>query len=137
MIKRMDHVALVVEDLGAALGFWRDVLGLPLAKTEDNPGEQVRIAFLPLGESEIELLQPTEPESGIGKYLAKRGVGIHHLCVEVDDLDALLQRLAAHGVEMINQTPRIRPDGTQYAFVHPRSAFGVLLELYQKPSAED
>jgi methylmalonyl-CoA/ethylmalonyl-CoA epimerase len=136
MIKRIDHVALVVDDLEAALSFWRDVLGLPLAKTEDNPGEQVQIAFLPLGESEIELLQPTEPESGIGKFLAKRGAGIHHLCVEVDDLGAMMQRLAARGVEMINQAPRVRPDGTQYAFVHPRSAFGVLLELYQKPAAE-
>ncbi len=136
MIKRIDHVALVVEDLDAALGFWRDVLGLPLAKTEDNPGEQVQIAFLPVGESEIELLQPTEPESGIGKFLAKRGAGIHHLCIEVDDLGAMLQRLAERGVEMINQTPRVRPDGTQYAFVHPRSAIGVLLELYQKPAVQ-
>lgn len=133
MIRRINHVAIVVEDLGAAVGFWRDALGLPLAKTEQNPGEAVEIAFLPVGESEIELLQPTDPESGIGKYLAKRGAGLHHVCVEVDDIDATIARLVAHGVELINPEPRTRPEGTRYAFVHPKSAFGVLVELYELP----
>ncbi|GAB4411500.1 MAG: methylmalonyl-CoA epimerase [Anaerolineae bacterium] len=132
MIKRIDHVAVVVEDLEAALGFWRDALGLPLARTEHNETEQVAIAFLPVGDSEIELLEPTEADSGIGRYLAKRGQGMHHVCVEVEDLEAALARLVAHGVELINETPRTRDDGTRYAFVHPRSASGVLVELYQK-----
>src|SRR5512139_2869298 len=131
MIRRINHVAIVVEDLDAALGFWRDALGLPLQKTESNPGESVDIAFLPVGESEIELLQPTDPESGIGKYLAKKGQGMHHLCVEVDDIDATIAQLVAHGVEMINAEPRVRPEGTRYAFVHPKSAGGVLVELYE------
>lgn len=131
MIKRINHVAIVVEDLEAALRFWRDALGLPLAKTETNPGEQVDIAFLPVGESEIELLRPTDPDSGIGKYLAKKGQGMHHVCVEVQDIDATMRQLVAHGVEMINDTPRTRPEGTRYAFVHPRSAGGVLVELYE------
>ena len=135
MAHRINHVAIVVEDLGSALTFWRDALGLPLSKTEDNPGEAVEIAFLPLGESEIELLQPTDPESGIGRYLAKRGQGMHHICVEVDDIDATIARLVEHGVEMINDAPRIRPEGTRYAFVHPRSASGVLVELYELPRA--
>ncbi len=134
MIKRIDHVAIVVEDLEAALGFWRDALGLPLEKTEANPGENVNIGFLPLGDSEIELLEPTDPDSGIGKYLAKRGAGMHHVCVEVDDITATIRRLTAHGAEMINAAPRTREDGTRYAFVHPKSASGVLVELYEKPS---
>lgn len=135
MIKRIDHLAIVVESLEGALGFWRDALGLPVTRTETNAREQVAIAFLPLGESEIELLQPTEADSGIGKYLARRGAGMHHVCVEVDDIEAALARLAAHGVELINETPRQREDGTRYAFVHPRSASGVLVELYEKPGA--
>ncbi|RPI92223.1 MAG: methylmalonyl-CoA epimerase [Chloroflexi bacterium] len=131
MIKQINHVAIVVENLDTALSFWRDALGLPLDKTESNPGENVDIAFLPVGESEIELLQPTDPESGIGKYLAKKGQGMHHLCVEVDDIEAVIARLVAHGVEMINAEPRTRPEGTRYAFVHPKSAGGVLVELYE------
>jgi methylmalonyl-CoA/ethylmalonyl-CoA epimerase len=133
MIKRIDHVAIVVEDLDAALAFWRDALGLPLAKTEENPGENVSIGFLPVGDSEIELLQPTDPDSGIGKYLAKRGAGMHHICIEVDDIAAVMQRLVDHGVELINAEPRTRDDGTRYAFIHPKSAFGVLVELYEVP----
>jgi len=131
MIKRIDHVAIVVEDLEAALAFWRDALGLPLHKTESNPAENVAIAFLPVGGSEIELLEPTDSESGIGRYLARRGQGMHHVCLEVDDIDAAIRRLVAHGVEMINETPRVREDGTRYAFVHPKSACGVLVELYE------
>lgn len=134
MVKRIAHVAVVVEDLQTALAFWRDALGLPLARTEHNETEQVAIAFLPVGESEIELLEPTEADSGIGRYLAKRGQGMHHVCVEVDDIEATLARLTAYGVELINESPRVRDDGTRYAFVHPRSASGVLVELYQKPA---
>jgi len=127
----INHVAVVVEDLEAALRFWRDALGLPLAHVEDNAEEAVRIAFLPLGESEIELLEPSTPDSGVAKYLARRGAGMHHLCIAVDDIEAVMARLAAHGAELINETPRARPDGTRYAFVHPRSTGGVLLELYE------
>ena len=131
MFKQINHISIVVEDLQSALGFWRDALGLPLQKTEENPGEAVDIAFLPVGNSEIELLQPTDADSGIGKYLAKKGQGMHHVCIEVDDIDAVIARLLDHGVEMINDTPRTRPEGTRYAFVHPKSAFGVLVELYE------
>lgn len=130
---RINHIAMVVEDLDSALVFWRDALGLPLHKTESNPGESVDIAFLPVGESEIELLKPTDPDSGIGKFLAKKGQGMHHLCVEVDDIEAVIARLVAHGIEMINAEPRTREEGTRYAFVHPKSAGGVLVELYQLP----
>jgi len=94
----------------------------------------VRIAFLPLGESEIELLEPTTPESGIAKYLAKRGPGMHHVCLQVENIEAAMQRLREHQIELINETPRTREDGTRYAFVHPRSAGGVMVELYELPT---
>ncbi len=130
--KAVNHIAIVVEDMDAALNFWRDALGLPLQKTEDNPTEEVQIAFLPVGDSEIELLKPTTDSSGIAKYLAKKGAGLHHVCVEVEDIEGVMARLRAHGIELINDAPKLRPDGvTRYAFVHPKSTQGVLVELYQ------
>ncbi|HML23120.1 MAG TPA: methylmalonyl-CoA epimerase [Aggregatilinea sp.] len=135
MIKQINHVAILVEDLDASLSFWRDALGIPVGKTEVNPGENVNIAFLPLGDSEIELLEPISADSALGKFLAKRGQGMHHICVEVDDIDATMQRLAEHGVQMINDAPKSREDGTRYAFVHPKSTSGVLVELYELPKA--
>ena len=135
MIKQINHVAILVEDLEGSLTFWRDALGLPVEKTEHNTGENVKIAFLPVGGSEIELLEPIETESALGKYLAKRGQGMHHICVEVDDLDATIARLVQHGTQMINDTPKSNHAGVRYAFVHPRSASGVLVELYELPAA--
>ncbi len=129
----LNHVAIVVEDLESALRFWRDALGLKLQRTEDNPAEAVRIAFLPLGEGEIELLEPTDDDSGIARYLARRGPGMHHLCIDVDDIEAAMARLAAYDIELINETPRTREDGIRYAFIHPRSTGGVLVELYEQP----
>ena len=102
-----------------------------LAQIEHNEGEEVDIAFLPLGDSEIELIAPFTEGSGVAKYLAKRGAGMHHLCLEVDDIDAVMQQLVANGTELINDVARTRPDGRRYAFVHPRSTGGVLLELYE------
>ncbi len=128
---KINHIAVVVDDVNAALGFWQKALGLPLAQIEHNESELVDIAFLPLGEGEIELIAPFTEDSGIAKYLAKRGAGMHHLCLEVDDIDGMMQQLAANGIELINETPRTRPDGRRYAFVHPRSTGGVLLELYE------
>src|SRR5215813_11359924 len=130
-MSKINHLAIVVEDVNAALTFWRDALGLPLGKTERNDGEEVEIAFLPLGDSEIELIAPTNQTSGVAKYLAKRGAGMHHLCIEVDDIAATMQRLKDHNVELINDAPKLNDDGTQYCFVHPKSTFGVLVELYQ------
>jgi len=128
---RINHLAIVVEDIPAALAFWHEALGLPLGKVERNAGEEVEIAFLLLGESEIELLAPINDTSGIAKYLAKRGAGMHHVCIEVDDVAATMQRLTAHNVELINDAPKTNPDGTKYCFIHPKSAFGVLVELYE------
>jgi methylmalonyl-CoA/ethylmalonyl-CoA epimerase len=128
---RINHVAVVVDDVQAALGFWRDALGLPLAHVEHNEGEAVDIAFLPVGEGEIELIAPFTEDSGVAKYLVKKGAGLHHICLEVADIGHTLARIAAHGAELITETPKIRPDGTRYAFVHPKSTGGVLLELYE------
>ncbi len=128
---KINHIAVVVEDIDSALTFWRDALGLPLHHVEHNEGEAVDIAFLPVGESEVELISPFTEDSGVAKYLAKKGAGLHHLCIEVQDIDDALRQLQEKGVELINETPRTRPDGRRYAFVHPKSTGGVLLELYE------
>jgi methylmalonyl-CoA epimerase len=132
---KVDHIAVVVADMDAALGFWRDALGLPLEATETVAAEAVDVAFLPAGESRVELLLPTTDDSGIAKYLDKRGPGMHHLCLAVADINATMDQLRAHKVELINETARTREDGTRYAFVHPKSTGGVLVELYETGSA--
>jgi methylmalonyl-CoA/ethylmalonyl-CoA epimerase len=132
-LARINHLAIVVEDVEAALGFWRDALGLPLQKREVNQREEVEIAFLPLGESEIELLAPTNDNSGVAKYLAKRGAGMHHVCIEVDDISAMMEQLRAKGIELINDAPKTNEQGVRYCFIHPKSAFGVMVELYELP----
>ena len=131
---KINHIAVVVEDVQAALGFWHEALGVPLDHVEHNEGEAVDIAFLPLGDGEIELIAPYTDDSGVAKYLAKKGPGLHHLCIDVDDIGAALDQLKARGIELINEEPRLRPDGTRYAFVHPKSTGGVLLELYERPA---
>lgn len=130
---QINHLAIVVEQLDEALGFWRDALGLELTATEENPGENVNIGFLRVGKSAIELLEPTNEDSGIGKYLANRGQGMHHICLEVDDIRAAIDRLRKHDIELINDNPKMREDGIEYCFIHPKSAFGVLVELYELP----
>lgn len=132
-IKKVNHLALLVEDIDQAAAFWRDALGLPMDPIEEVPQEQARVAFLPVGETKIELVQPTNSETGLGKYLEKRGAGIHHICLEVEDIEAALTDLKEKGVQLINPTPQTRDSGTKYAFIHPKSAFGVLVELYQVP----
>jgi methylmalonyl-CoA/ethylmalonyl-CoA epimerase len=130
---QINHLAIVVERLDDALQFWRDALGLEFTATEENPGENVTIGFLKVGESAIELLQPTTEDSGIGKYLANKGPGMHHICLEVDDIRAAMARLRDHNIELINDEPKTREDGIEYCFIHPKSAFGVLVELYELP----
>ncbi len=130
---RIDHLAIVVSNLQEALGFWHNALNLPLDRTESNPDEQVNIAFINIGDSHIELLEPTDDTSGIGRYLEKRGAGMHHICIEVDDIEASMARLREHNIELINDSPKTRAeDGVRYCFVHPRSAYGVLVELYER-----
>lgn len=128
-VKRIHHVAVVVDDMQKALTFWSDALGIPLDHIQDVPESQV--AFLPTGESEIELVKPTTDDSGVARYLAKRGPGMHHLCVEVDDIEGMLSHLREKSVRLINETPMTTSDGKKYAFIHPESTSGVLVELYE------
>ena len=130
---KINHIAILVESVEAALPFWRDALGLELHQLEEVPAESARVAFFPTGESEIELVEPTDPETGLGRYLQKHGGGIHHICLEVPDIEAMMQRLVAYDVVLINEAPRTRENGTKYAFIHPKSTGGVLVELYQLP----
>ena len=130
-VNQINHVAVVVDDMEKALAFWRDGLGMDLHELRDVPAEKSRVAFLPLPGSEVELVQPTTDDSGIAKYLAKRGPGMHHICLEVDDIDGMMTQLKTKGMRLINEEPRTAADGKRYAFVHPESTSGVLVELYQ------
>ena len=130
-VKRIDHIAVVVDDIDTSLAFWRDALGLEMTHLEEVKGQESLIAFLPTGGSEVELVKPTTETSGVAKYLAKRGPGMHHICLEVDDLEAMLADMKARGVKLINETPTVGAGGKQIAFIHPSSANGVLVELYQ------
>lgn len=129
-IKKINHVALAVQDLDAALPFWQEAMGIRLDHIEDVPSQKARVAFLPVGESELELVQPTSPDTGTAKFLAERGPGMHHLCFEVDDIEGMLAQLKEKGVRLINETPLVL-EGRRMAFVHPKSTGGVLVELYE------
>jgi methylmalonyl-CoA epimerase len=132
MIKRIDHIGIAVENIQAALGFFEQALGMELDHVASEEGGRTEVAFLPVGGSEVELVAPQETESGLAKFISKRGEGIHHICFEVDDLDMALSRLKEHGAQLIDETPRVNSAGMRYAFVHPKSAHGVLIELYQR-----
>ena len=129
---RVHHVAVVVRDLQASLGFYRDTLGLELEVVQDIPSDHVQIAFLPVGESKIELVWPTDETTGVARFLASKGEGFHHVCLEVADLAAELTRLGEAGVELIDRAPRRGAEGP-VAFLHPRSCHGVLVELIEAP----
>ena len=131
VIKAINHVAVVVDDMEKSLAFWRDALGIELHELRDVPAEKSQVAFLPLAGAEVELVMPTTDDSGIAKYLAKRGQGMHHLCLEVDDIAGMLAQLKAKNIRLINEEPRTGADGKKYAFIHPESTGGVLVELYQ------
>jgi methylmalonyl-CoA/ethylmalonyl-CoA epimerase len=129
-VLKIDHLGIAVSSLEAALSAYR-ALGFELSDTHDVPTEKVRAAFLPVGESRLELLEPTDPDSVIARFLQKRS-GLHHVCVLVEDIEAALTELKQRGVELLDQTPRVGAGGSRVAFIHPRSAGGVLLELKQK-----
>jgi methylmalonyl-CoA/ethylmalonyl-CoA epimerase len=129
-IKKVNHIAIVVENIENALAFWQGQLGLTLDHIEDVPSQASKVAFLPVGEGEVELVEPTDPESGLAKYLEKRGEGMHHLCFQVDDIEAMLDLLKEKDVRLINESPVDLP-GRRMAFIHPKAANGVLIELYE------
>jgi methylmalonyl-CoA/ethylmalonyl-CoA epimerase len=132
-VLRIDHVAILVDDMEKNLAFWRDGLGINLSRIEDVPAEKSMVAFFPVGGNEIELVKPTTDDSGLARYLKKRGPGMHHICLEVDDIEAMLAQLKARGISLINERPLEGSGGKRYAFIHPKSANGVMVELYELP----
>jgi methylmalonyl-CoA/ethylmalonyl-CoA epimerase len=129
-LKKINHVAVVVGDIDESLKFWQDAMGIELHHVEDVPSQKSMVAFLPIGESEVELVKPTSDDSGVAKFLAERGGGMHHLCFEVDNIVEMMAELKAKGIRLINDVPNELP-GRKMAFVHPKSTGGVLVELYE------
>src|SRR5438874_1617785 len=134
MPKRIDHVAIIVRNIEQALVFYRDTLGIAPSEIKEVPTEQVRIAFLPMGGpggSEIELIEPTNADSSLAKFLEKRGESLHHICLEVEDIDAALAEMQQKGAPVLDKQPRVAAEG-RAIFIHPRAANGVLVELVER-----
>jgi methylmalonyl-CoA epimerase len=128
---KLEHIGIATRGIEEAVEFWRDALGLEVVETEEVAEQKVRVAMLPVGEPRIELLEPTSEDSPIAKFLEKRGPGIHHIALRVDDIRATLARLKEKGARLIDETPRRGAGGCLVAFIHPSSANGVLLELVE------
>ncbi|MCC7353162.1 MAG: methylmalonyl-CoA epimerase [Anaerolineae bacterium] len=135
MIKRLDHIAIAVKDIQAALAVYEGALGLACTLVEEIPEQKVKVAFLPTGDSEIELLEPTTEDSGVARFLEKRGEGMHHICVEVDDIEATLAELRARGTPLLDDKPKHGAHG-RIAFLNPRGTHGVLIELVERGAAD-
>ncbi len=136
MPKKINHIGIAVRDIDEAARFYTEALGLQLGGIEEVPDQKVRVAFLPVGEVRIELVQPTSPDSPVAKFLEKNGPGFHHIAYEVDDVAAEVERLKAQGVRMVDQEPRKGAHNTRIAFVHPKASGGVLTELVQEMGHE-
>ena len=132
MFKGIDHIGIAVSSIGQSIEFYRDVLGMTLREIEEVPEQHARIAFITVGPTNLEFLEPTSPDSPIAKFIEKKGCGVHHVAVEVDDLESLLGGLKAKGVRLINEKPVHGAGGKLIAFVHPSSTGGILLELCQQ-----
>jgi methylmalonyl-CoA/ethylmalonyl-CoA epimerase len=131
MLTKINHIGIAVTSLEAVLPFYRDNLSMPFAGIEEVAEQKVRVAMLEIGESKIELLEPTSPDSPIAKFLEKNGAGIHHIAYEVDDIEAAIAKVIGDGGRMIDAIPRNGAHGTRIAFIHPKSSLGVLTELCQ------
>ncbi len=132
MIRKINHVGIAVSNLDAAVKLYSEVLGLKVSGIETIEEQKVKSAMIPIGESKIELMESTDPEGPIGKFIAKRGEGIHHISLEADDIEKMLAKLSNAGIELIDKKPRIGAGGSKIAFVHPKGMRGVLLELTSK-----
>ena len=132
---KIDHIGIATNGIADAVGFWRDALGLEVGETEEVLQQQVRVCMLPVGESQVELLEPMSPDSPISKFLAQRGPGIHHIAFCVSDIRAALTAFREQGAKLIDEEPRIGAGGCLVAFVHSSSTGGVLLELVQNPDS--
>ena len=129
---KLDHIGIAVKDLNESLKFYRDTLGLELEGIEIVKDQKVKTAFLPVGDTHIELLEPTEPESAVGKFLEKRGEGIHHIAIKVENIESYLSNLEEKEVRLIDKEPKIGANNKKIAFIHPKSTSGVLLELCEE-----
>ena len=129
MIQKIDHIGIAVSDLEEALQLYRDILGLEVEKTEEFGG--MKIAFVPIGDTEFELLQPLDPDGALAKFLEKRGEGVQHIALRVDDVEKALEEFKARGLKVIDEKPRPGAGGASIAFFHPKSTRGVLLEICQ------
>jgi methylmalonyl-CoA/ethylmalonyl-CoA epimerase len=130
-MKKINHIGIAVNSLDETLPFYRDMLNMTFLGVEEVPGQKVRVAMLEVGESKIELLEATSPDSPVAKFLEKNGPGIHHVAYEVADINSAIERLEREGAKMIDRTPRNGAHGASIAFVHPKSSNGVLTELCQ------
>jgi len=129
-IRKINHIAIAVENIEQALTFWQDALGLQLQHVENVTSQNAKVAFLPVGEGELELVQPTEKGTSLIKFLSEKGPGLHHICIEVENIGLALEELKSKGVRLINETPQELPC-RKMAFIHPKSSGGVLVELYE------
>jgi len=131
MTKKINHIGIAVKNIETAATLYRDVLGMTFEGTEEVAEQKVRVAFFAIGESRIELLEPTSPDSPVAKFLEKNGEGIHHIAYEVEDIEGALHRLRQENVRLVDETPRCGAHGTRIAFLHPKATGGVLIELCQ------
>src|SRR5919202_2128578 len=136
MIRKIDHIGIAVHNIDDALKLFSDALGLNLTHTDTEEGQQSIVAFLPAGQGEVELVEPMGENGPVARFLQKRGEGIHHICFEVDNIDVALARLKERGIQLIDEKPYIGTGGKKIAFIHPKAAHGVLIELYQKMPGE-
>ena len=135
LLKKIDHLGIAVSSLETAIPLYEALLGVSVEHLEEVPTEKVKTAFFSVGETHLELLEPTDPESVIGQFIATRKGGIHHVCFEVEDLDAVLAEYIARGVRLVDRVARPGAQGCRVAFVHPAASGGVLIELSEKPKA--
>ena len=137
MLKKIYHLGYAVEDLSVAARFYEEHFGVAVGEPEEVEEQGIIATMFEVGESKIELVQPTHPESPVGKYLAKKGEGFHHVAFQVDDLEATLEKLKESGVELVDETPRTGAGGTRMAFLHPKGSHGVLTELVELPKHKE
>ncbi|MBS4537567.1 methylmalonyl-CoA epimerase [Clostridium sp. D2Q-11] len=132
MVKKVDHIGIAVKDLDETLKFYTDVLGMDLQGTEVVEEQKVKVAFLPIGDTEMELLESTDKEGPIARYIEKKGEGVQHIAYRVDDIEKAIEEMKAKGIRMIDEKPRYGAGGAKIAFLHPKSTHGVLVELCQR-----
>ena len=132
MINKIDHLGIAVKDMEAALKFYEGALGLTATKTEVVEEQKVKVAFIPVGDTKVELLESTSPDGPVAKYIEKNGEGVQHIAFKVDNIEAALEQLKAKGVRLIDEKPRIGAGGAKIAFIHPKASFGTLIEICER-----